>query len=186
MVGTGLLVPIAWVRVGLTALGGLVALYVFPFELSGPALVASWAALATVAFAVEARVIEPRVGPAFEGPALARFVRPAVRAVGALTGVAVLAHLVVLDFPMYQLNVRILSTIPYVGPEGLSLAAALAALVAVGWLMGARWIRLGLSGIGVALLAFTVTFEVPLPTRGRAVGPACTGLRGHRPPDRAR
>ena len=106
MVGTGLLVPIAWVRVGLTALGGLVALYVFPFELSGPALVASWAALATAAFAVEARVIEPRVGPAFDGAAFARFMRPAVRAVGALVGVAVLAHLVVLDFPIDQLNLR--------------------------------------------------------------------------------
>jgi hypothetical protein len=163
MVGTGLLVPIAWVRVGLTALGGLVALYVFPFELSGPALVASWAALATAAFAVETRVIEPRVGPAFEGTALARFARPAVRSVGALVGVAVLAHLVVLDFPMYQLNRRILSTIPYIGQEGLSLAAAIAALAAVGWLMGARWVRLGLAGIGLALFVFTVTFEVPLP-----------------------
>ncbi len=163
IVGTGLLVPIAWVRVGLTALGGLIALYVFPFELSGPALVASWAALATAAFVVEARVIEPRVGPAFDGAALTRFMRPAVRAVGALVAVAVLAHLVTLDFPMYQLNVRILSTTPYVGPEGLSLAAAIAALAAVGWVMGARWIRLGLTGIGLALFAYTVTFEVSLP-----------------------
>ncbi len=163
IVGTGLLVPIAWVRVGLTALGGLVALYVFPFELSGPALVASWAALATAAFAVEARVIQPRVGPASEGTARARFVRPTVRAVGALAGAIVLAHLVVLDFPMYQLNVRILSTIPYVGEEGLSLVAVIAALAAVGWVIGARWIRLGLTGIGLALLAYTVTFEVRLP-----------------------
>jgi len=163
MVGTGLLVPIAWVRVGLTALGGLVALYVLPFELSGPALVASWAALATAAFVVEARVIEPRVGPAFDGPARARLMRPAIRAVGALTGVAMLAHPVVLDFPIDQLGRRVLSSAPYVGQEGLSLAAALAALVSVGWVMRARWIRLGLAGIGVALLVFTVTFEVRLP-----------------------
>ena len=108
-------------------------------------------------------MIEPRVGPAFEGTAVARFMRPAVRAVGALAGVAVLAHLVVLDFPMDQLNLRILSTAPYVGPEGLSLAAAIAALAAVAWVMGARWIRLGLTGIGLALLAYTVTFEVSLP-----------------------
>jgi hypothetical protein len=161
--GTGLLVPIAWVRVGLGALGGLVALYVFPFELSGPALVASWAALATAAFVVEARVIEPRVGPAFDGAALARLMRPAVRALGALIGVAVLTHLVVLDFPIDQLGKRILSNIPYAGPAGLSLAAALAALAAIGAVMGARWIRLGMTGIGVALLVYTVTFEVGLP-----------------------
>jgi hypothetical protein len=163
IVGTGLLVPIAWVRVGLAALGGLVALYVFPFELSGPALVAGWAALATAAFGVEARVVEPRVGPAFDGADFARLMRPAVRAVGALIGVAVLAHLVVLDFPIYRLGRQILSNYPYVGQESLSLAAALAALVAVGALMRARWIRLGMAGIGVALLAFTVTFEVGLP-----------------------
>ena len=42
----GLIVPVTWVRVGLAVIGGLVALYVFPFELSGPALVAGWAALA--------------------------------------------------------------------------------------------------------------------------------------------
>ena len=163
MVGTGLLVPITWVRVGLIALGGLVALYVFPFELSGPALVASWAALATAAFAVEARVIEPRLGPAFEGTAIARFMRPAVRALGALTGLAVLTHLVALDFPIDRLGRQILSADPYVGPEGLALAAALAALVCVGWLMRARWIRLGLAGIGLALIAYSVTFEVGLP-----------------------
>jgi hypothetical protein len=89
--------------------------------------------------------------------------RPAVRAVGALIGLVVLAHLVVLDFPIYQLGRQILSNYPYVGQEGLSLAAALAALVAVGWVMRAPWIRLGAAGIGLALLAYTVTFEVDLP-----------------------
>ena len=163
ILGSGLLVPLAWVRVGLAALGGLVALYAFPFELSGPALVAGWAALAIAAFVVEARVIEPRVGPAFDGATFARSMRPAIRAVGALIGVAVLAHLVVLDFPIYRLGRQILSSYPYVGQEGLSLAAALAALVAVGWVMRARWIRLGVAGIGLALLAYTVTFEVDLP-----------------------
>jgi hypothetical protein len=165
ILGAGLFVPMASTRIGLTALGGLIALYVFPFELSGPALVAAWAALATAAFAVEALIIERLVGPAFEPAALTSYLRPAVRAVGALTGVAVLAHLLALDFPIYQIGERVqlgepvLSNTPYAGPEGLSLAAALAGLAAVGWVMGARWIRLGMVGIGAALLVFTVTFE---------------------------
>jgi hypothetical protein len=163
IVATGVFVAAAWVRIGLAALGGLVALYVFPFELSGPALVAGWAALATIALAVEARVIERRIGPALDGGALVRGMRPAVRAVGALAGIAVLAHLVALDFPIYQLGRRILSSAPYAGPEGLSLAVALAALAAVGWVLGARWVRHGVAGIGLALLVFTVTFEVGLP-----------------------
>jgi hypothetical protein len=163
---TGLLVPFASARVGLTALAGLIALYVFPFELSGPALVAAWAALATAAFAAEALIIERFVGPAFRSSVLTAIVRPAVRAVGALTGLAVLGHLVTLDFPIDQLVERIrvgeiaLSNTPYAGSEGLSLAAALAGLAAVGLLMGARWLRLAVTGIGAALLAFTVTFEV--------------------------
>lgn len=163
IVATGLLVPIAWGRVGLAALGGLVTMYVFPFELSGPALVAGWAALATAALGVEARVIERRIGPVFGGGTLVRAMRPAVRAVGGLAGIAALAHLVVLDFPIYLLGRRILSSTPYAGPEGLSLAVALVALAAAGWVMRARWIRLGMAGTGLALLVFTVTFEVGLP-----------------------
>jgi uncharacterized membrane protein len=163
IVATGLLVPIAWGRVGLAALGGLVTMYVFPFELSGPALVAGWAALATAALGVEALVIERRIGPAFGGGTLVRAMRPAVRAVGGLAGIAALAHLVVLDFPIYLLGTRILSSTPYAGPEGLSLAVALVALAAAGWVMRARWIRLGMAGTGLALLVFTVTFEVGLP-----------------------
>jgi uncharacterized membrane protein len=160
--GTGVLVPAASVRIGLTALAGLLALYVFPFELSGPALVAAWAALGTVAFVVEALIIEPRVGPAFDPATLTRHLRPAVRAVGALAGAAVLVHLVTRDFPIDHLGRVVLSSIPYYGLEGLSLAAALAGLAVAGLAMRKRWFRLGMTGIGAALLVYTVTFEVHL------------------------
>jgi hypothetical protein len=163
LVVAGLLVRVAWVRVALAAVGGLVALYVFPFELSGPALVWAWAALATAAFVVDARVIEPRVGAHFPGDSLAWIVRPAVRAVGALVGAAILGHLLSFDFRLVRLGDQILSATPYAGPEGLSLAAALAALAAVGWVLRERWIRLGMVGIGLALLAYTVTFEIGRP-----------------------
>ena len=162
ILATGLFVPIASTRVGLTALAGLIALYVFPFELSGPALVAVWAALGAVAFVVEALIIEPRVGPAFDPATLTRHLRPAVRAVGALAGAAVLVHLVTRDFPIDHLGKVVLSSIPYLGLEGLSLAAALAGLAVAGLAMRKRWFRLGMTGIGAALLVYTVTFEVHL------------------------
>ena len=158
--GAGLFIPAASVRIGLTALAGMLALYVFPFELSGPALVAGWAALGAIAFIVEALVINPRVGPAFDAATLTGFLRPAVRAVGALAGAAVLTHLVWLDFPAGQLGKVILSSIPYGGREGLSLAAALAGLAVAGLAMRSRWFRLGVTGIGAALLVYTVTFEM--------------------------
>ncbi len=161
--GAGALTPIASVRIGLAALGGLIAAYVLPFELSGPALVAGWAGLATAAFVIESLVIERRVGRAVDGSPLAHILRPAVRAVGALSGLAVLVHLVALDFPIDQLGGRILSALPYAGPESVSLGAALVALGVVGGVMGRRWIRLGLVGIGGTLLTYTVTFEVVAP-----------------------
>jgi len=160
IVGAGLFIPAASVRIGLAALAGLLALYVFPFELSGPALVAAWAALGAVALLVEGLIINPRVGPAFDSAALTRHLRPAVRAVGALAGTAVLAHLVWLDFPANQLGTVVLSSIPYDGREGLSLAASLAGLAVAGLAMRARWFRLGVTGIGAALLVYTVTFEM--------------------------
>jgi uncharacterized membrane protein len=158
--GAGLFIRAASVRIGLTALAGLLALYVFPFELSGPALVAAWAAFGAVAFVVEAVVINPRVGRAFAPADLTGYLRPAVRAAGALAGAAVLTHLVWLDFPAGQLGKVILSSIPYGGQEGLSLAAALAGLGVAGLAMRARWFRLGVTGIGAALLVYTVTFEM--------------------------
>lgn len=164
----GLLVPIPWIRVCVVALGGLVALYVFPFELSGPALVWAWAGLAVGAVIVEAWVIASRVGPAFSeptfvGPTFASLVRPGVLAVGVLVGLAMLAHLLVLDFPPVDLGKVVLSTPPFVGPEGLSLAAVLATLAVTAWVLGARWLRLGAVGIGLALLVYTVTFEITQP-----------------------
>jgi uncharacterized membrane protein len=170
---TGLLVRVAWVRIGLTALGGLVALYVFPFELSGPDLVAGWAAIATAGFVIEARILMPRVGPVLDPAAawtLSRLARPSVLAVALLAGVGVLGHLVVLDYPIDRIGEVILSSPPYAGPEGLSLAVALAALASVGWVLGARWIRLGRAAIGAALLVYTVTFEVMLPAVAVAWG----------------
>jgi len=167
LAAVGILVTASRTRVGLAALGGLVCLYVFPFELSGPTLVWAWAALALAAVVVQVRVIEPRLGgdrtaerPAFVGAGL---VRPSVGVVGGLTFAAVLGHLIAQDFPVRQLGDLILSTIPYAGPEGISLAGALVALVVAAWLAPVRAVRLGSAGIGAALLAYSVTFEIDRP-----------------------
>jgi hypothetical protein len=168
LAGAGALVPSLRLRIGLTALAGLVALYVFPFELSGPALVWAWAGLATAAMVVQARVVGPRLDPIRPAAAdalvdVTPIVRPAVGLVGGLAYVAVLGHLVTLDFPAGKLGDVILSTFPYAGSEGLSLAAALVALATMAWLIPVRALRLGAAGIGSALLAYSVTFEIGRP-----------------------
>ncbi|HEX4897082.1 MAG TPA: DUF2339 domain-containing protein, partial [Candidatus Limnocylindrales bacterium] len=164
----GVLVPSLRLRIGLSALAGLVALYVFPFELSGPMLVWAWAGLATAAVVVQARVVGPRLEtsrqPAADAFAeVTRIANPAVGLVGGLVFLAVLGHLVTLDFPAGRLGAVILSTFPYAGPEGLSLAAALVGLAAMAWLVSIRALRLGVAGIGSALLAYSVTFEIDRP-----------------------
>ena len=107
-------------ELSLTALGGLVVADVVPFELSGPALVTAWAALATVGFVVEARLLAPRIGPLVD-PAVAslpmRFARPSVVAVASVAGICAIAHLVVVDYPLDRIGRTILSSPPYAGPE---------------------------------------------------------------------
>jgi hypothetical protein len=160
---TGVLVPAPWIRVCLMALGGLLTWYVLPFELSGPGLVWAWSALATAAFALEALVVGPRLARSVADGPMPGLVRPSVAAVGLLAGASAIVHLIVFDFPVRDLGREILSTPPFVGPEGLSLAAVLVGLAVSGWLLRAGWIRLGAAGIAAALLVYTVTFEVPQP-----------------------
>jgi hypothetical protein len=156
------------VRLGLTALGGLVALYVFRSSSPGPALAWAWAALAMAAVVIQLRIVEPWLArPRFEAGNVAaeatRIARPAVGVVGRLAFLAVLGHRVTQDFPAWKLGDAILSTFPYAGAEGLSLAAALVALAGMAWLVPVRALRLGAAGIASALLAYSVTFEIDRP-----------------------
>lgn len=160
---TGLLVGHAAIRIGLATLGGLLALYVFPFELSGPSLVWAWAALATAAILVQIRVDSADPRALIPDRATRSLVRPAIGIFGVLAGGAVLGHLIVEDFPIDRLGQGILSSFPYLGPEGLALAAALAALACIGWFVPIRALRLGTVAIGLGLLAYSVTFEIDRP-----------------------
>ncbi len=161
------LVRVAWVRVGMAAAAGLLALWVFPFELTSSSLVWAWSVLAIAAFALEALVIEPWAGPEFSDlstvPALTRLVRPAVRALGALAGSAMAFHIIAFEFPLDRLAREGLAPTPLAGQESLSLLAVLAALAVSGWVMGQRWIRLGMAGIGLTLVVYAAGFEVPRP-----------------------
>jgi hypothetical protein len=164
LAAAGLLVPLAWARAGLMALGVVVALYVFPFELSGPALVWAWSGLALVAFAVETRIVGPRLrGGLAPGSRVEQLGGQTIAPAGALVALAVLGHLVVLDFPLDRLGQLLGSAFPYGGPEALALAGALAALAAAGVVSGAAPVRLGVAGVGLALIAYSGRFEIDTP-----------------------
>ena len=144
----GLIVRIAWVRAWFAVVGGLVAIYVFPFELSGPALLAGWAILATAGFGLYARVVmrhirsdfredrvaalglpEPIVAPVAEAVSwLSAVVRPCFVATAVIAGAGAIAHLAVFDYPALSIYAGTPHAIPFVGLPGLAFAIVLAAI----------------------------------------------------------
>jgi len=162
------LVGVAWVRVALAALAGLLAAWVLPFELSGPALVWAWGVLASLAFVLDAEVVEPHDRTATAGigeeSSVWRVTRPAVRLVGGLVALLMIGHVIGLDFPIDRLGPStILSPAPFIGPEGASLLAILLALAVAGLVMARPWIRLAVTGIALSLVIYAVGFEIPRP-----------------------
>lgn len=183
LVIAAIVVPATWVRVGLAAIGGFLTMYVLPFELSGPALVNAWAALAILSIASFRGLVAPRLArtfvehrlellvlPPWAQPGVAatirlvsRVVRPTFAAIGLAASAGAVLHLLAFDFPVARLGAEILSAAPYVGEEGLALAGVLVALVIVGGIVTEKPVRLALAGLGMALLAYTVTFEIARP-----------------------
>ena len=180
---TGLIVRIAWVRAGLAAVGGLVAIYVFPFELSGPALVAGWAALAAAGFIAHARIVAPRISDDVREDrvvslglpeplvapiagavwALSRVVRPSFVTAAVMAGVGAIAHLVVFDYPALSIYAGTPADIPFVGLPGLAFGIVLGAIVATGLLVPIAWVRIGLAALGGLVALYVFPFELSGP-----------------------
>jgi hypothetical protein len=179
LAGAGLLVPIVALRVGLTALGGLIAIYVFPFELSARPS----SGLVGLATASSCSVLpSPASGRALR--AISRWARPpAVWAVGLLAGRRRRAPREP-RLPARPPRRSDLSSYPYIG-QGISLAGALAALAAVGWLFGARWFRLGAAGSARPPRLHGVVRDRAAVGRGRLGNRGSRGSR-RRPTARAR
>ncbi|HYC06822.1 MAG TPA: DUF2339 domain-containing protein, partial [Candidatus Binatia bacterium] len=88
----------------------------------------------------------------------------------AVAGLAALGHLIVTDYPLSQLVDHVVTGIPFLDPAGLSLAIFFLGLAAVGWFVGIRWVRLGLTGLGLGLLIYSASFEIALPVVAVAWG----------------
>ena len=179
----GLVVRIAWVRAGLAVVGGLIAIYVFPFELSGPALVAGWAGVAGAGLVVHARVVMPRIGvslredrvPALGLPELiatpvsaavswlSGIVRPSFVATAAIAGTCAIAHLVLFDYPAFSIVSGTPHAIPFVGLPGLAFGIILVAIAATGLLVTTAWVRVGLAALGGLLAFYVFPFELSGP-----------------------
>jgi hypothetical protein len=160
---TGLLIAATWIRMWLGAAAVALTLYVLPFELSGEVLVWAWAIVVGAAWVVEARLIDARVPPKLGGSLFVRHARASLRTVAALGMVAIVAHVLVLDFLLPWAFDGRLSRIPYLGPEGVALLGACAALGARGLAYRQPWVRIGAIGIALVLVAVTLGMEVARP-----------------------
>ena len=179
LVLAGLVVPVTWVRAWLAAIGALLAAYVLPFGLTGPALVAGWAALATAGFGTFARVVAPRIAPDFreertavmrlpariaEPVAIAaalvsRAARPVYLGVAGIAGLCTLAQLVLAEYPILSIGTATLHDIAFVGLPGLSFAIVLVGIVATWLLVPVRWARIALTALGGLVTLYVLPFE---------------------------
>ena len=126
----GLMVRLVWLRVGLAAMGWLLALYVLPFELDGSALVAAWSALGAAGMVIFQRVIAPRLPDSFREagvpslriPAsvaptvtslvvrLSEIARPLFLGAACLASAAAIAHLVAFEYPPDRIGTGLAGT----------------------------------------------------------------------------
>lgn len=180
LVVAGLIVRIAWIRATLAVVGGIVALWVLPFELSGPALVAGWAALAVAGSVLYVRVVAPELAamtpedgiaalalPGWLTPPVSaviqqvrRLVRPAWVATVLVAWGGAYGHVAAVDYPIGRIGLTLAPEIPFVGQAGLSFAIVVAAGVLAGVLIRTAWIRMWLGALGVLLALYVMPFEL--------------------------
>ncbi|HEY5435339.1 MAG TPA: DUF2339 domain-containing protein [Candidatus Limnocylindrales bacterium] len=161
------LVPVRWIRSALAATGILLAAYAVTFEMAGTALAAAIIGLALGGILLDRLVLrlptdEDRLQPVAGWVWFGWF----STAAGAVAGLMAIALLFATEYPPSQLGET--AATPFLHSETLSLAIVLAGLAAGGALIGVRWIRSTLAGVGILLAAWALVFEV--------TGPAFAGL----------
>jgi uncharacterized membrane protein len=134
------------VRSALAIVGMLTVAYALPYELSGTALVAGWAAGAVALLALF-------------GPRKNSYATSAE----ALLALLAVVHLGSFEYPGLQWSLAGRAgsgPFAFVDSSGLTLACLLAACVAGGWLSRSREVRNGLTVAGLLAIAYSLPYEV--------------------------
>ena len=134
------------IRYGLITAGLLAVAYSLPYELSGPALVAGWAAEAVAIVAI---------------PGLRRYDH--ARVAIALLALLPISHLVNFEYPVSQwtlIGAVGPGPFPFVDSAGLTLGCLLVAAFAGGWLSRSHDVRCGLTTAGLLAVAYSLPYEL--------------------------
>ena len=179
LIAAGALVGVRWIRSAMAGIGILLVAWAAGSEVAGTALIGLLALLAVVGLLLDRLVerlpVDDRFAPLaglVQGDWLASLT-------SLVTGGLAVFLLFVTEYPPSELGV--VSGTPFVSPEGASLALVLAGLAAAGALVGVRWIRSALAGIGILLVAWAAGFEVEGTGLRRPPGDPAADRGHHRP-----
>jgi hypothetical protein len=159
------------VRCGLATAGLLAVAYSLPFELTGIALVAGWAALVPASAAAEGLL--DRLPGVPESRSRLRRV-PVIDttetswadsplAAMAVAAFLAIGHLLAFDLPLESADAIVLPATPFVDVMTASAAVAIAAFLAAAFITARPDLRTGLILLSAALAGYTMLFELALP-----------------------
>lgn len=89
-----------------------------------------------------------------------RFRHPYAAGVALLLGAMSLAHLFVVEYPLAQISAGFEREWPFLGPQGITFAFLIAALVAAGLIVRRTWICVWLAVVGILTTAYVLPFEI--------------------------
>ncbi len=152
------LVPVRWIRSALAATGVVLAAYAVTFELAGPYLAAALTGIALAGLLLDRLIERLPVNDGLEP--VAGWVRGGWLASASSLFAGGLAVLLLLTTEYPPSGLGDVTGTPFLNPAGASLGVVLAGLAAAGALVGVRWIRSALAGIGILLVAWAAGSEV--------------------------
>jgi uncharacterized membrane protein len=152
-----LVVPVRWIRSALIGVGVLLTAYAATFEVAGPALAAVLAAVTLGGLMLDQEIGRLPVLPELER----RTAWIEVRWIASLATIVSGGMAVWLMFATeYPIGASVSSATPFLHPEAASLAIVLLMLAGAGAVVGVRWVRSSLAGVGVLLLAWALHAEL--------------------------
>ena len=152
------LVPVRWIRSVLAAVGVLLVAYAATFSATGPALAAALVLTGLTGLLLDRLVDRLPTADGLQPVSGWTDFGWSASAAAVVAGLMAVVLLFSTEFPPQDLGT--LAAPPFLNAACLSLALIVAGLVAAGVLVPVRWLRSGLAGLGILLIAWALAFQV--------------------------
>lgn len=149
-------VPVRWIRSALIGVGVLVAAYAATFEATGPVLAAVLGVVTLGGLALDRAIERLPVAPELERRTAWIDDRWIASAAAIVSGAMAVGLLFATEYPLDR---SVTFETPFLHPQAASLGVVLLMLLGAGALVGVRWLRSSLAGLGVLLVAWALHDE---------------------------